>query len=453
MGRVICPFCLAQHELHGPCPSTGERVPAAFVREYDHARPLWLASVGLSAQARAPFMAALTTTLDKLSLVFEEVYADTLDTYTADAIQAMRLEAREGRRAAPAAEPDGRRPLLLSVYNMPLTGSHCLVLYDLADDPRLLVDPATAPIARQCATTWFVVSLSDPLEERGGRTIADRFRAYRDAMERLDIDLRGRNLVVVYTESEQKPAARQIRDYLRSDPIPALTAGGVVNPRSRGFTLPDYLAELEQISEQLQDYTRTRVEGGAAFINMVKARGMRLRFCVTSAPSPAAADGIGALREEARSYRVLDPFFWSIELDRQERDRAFQIAVDASSPEVYARALHLWEAMAGAGSVTTYQLGQLEPLAAAGQRPPEHPPRADTPRLIGPILEQLPAGSKLVVWAGGPILDLADFPEALWRDRITLVTPLGADWQGWPTTLTYRPADRPEMMIETLLQL
>lgn len=453
MSRIICPFCLEQHSVPGPCPATGEPVPPTFVREYDQVRPLWLASIGHTAQGSASLLAALSAQLDRLSLVFDEVYVDTLDDYTAEAIRAMRVGARSGQPDGEAPPGASGRPLLLSVYNLPGAGSRCVVLYDLRGGAEAPGYRAAAAALRQSATVWFQVNLDDLHEGAAGKTIAELFKIYRDEMERLEIDLRGRNLVVVYSTAHQRAPTRQIRDYLRNDPYQGLTAGSVAVARARAHTLGDYVAELDQISAFLHEHTRARIEGGAAFINMVKARQMRLRFCVVAAAQPGELDGAVAPREEQRGLRVLDPFFWAVELERQQTDRTFQLAVDASSPEAYARAAALWETMVLSGSVTAYQLGRAQPLATPGQRIPPEPARPDAPRLIGPILEQLPAGSRLVVLADGPILDLADFADEVWRGRVVLVSPEAvAAGLEWPEATLLGPDARPETIVQTLLR-
>lgn len=454
MGRVICPFCLKQHDMNGMCPETKETVPSTFVKEYEQVKPLWLVNVGFKRHGKTTYMAALTLMLEKLSIVLEDVYSDPLDNYTIEAIRRMRIEAKEGKIAGPTAvvEQGSYRPMLLSMYNLPTSGSRCLVMYDVAGEAYSALSKNVVPAIRHCSTIWFLVSLSDLPEDKEGKTITELFKVYRSGMEQMKVDLRGRNLVVVYTKSDKEPSTREVKDYLRNDPFQNLTLSSAGDQRLRNFSLPDYVDEMRRMSDYLHDYTRTRVESGAAFISMVKSQGMNLRFCVTSALGQGAEDGTYLLREDAKRFRVLDPFFWAVELDMQENDRAFQFAIDASNAEDYSRALQIWEAISNVGGVTAYQLGQVQPLAVAGQRPPDVPARRDLPRLIGPILEQAPPDSKLVVLASGKILDLMDFSSTSWRERLTLVTLDENDPQEWPNTIVYRPTDKPDVVVDSMLR-
>jgi hypothetical protein len=257
---------------------------------------------------------------------------------------------------------------------------------------------------------------------------------------------------VVYTKADKEPSTRDVKDYLRNDPFQNLTLSSAGNQALNDFSLTDYITDMRRMSDYLREYTRTRVDSGAAFINMVKAQGMNLHFCVTSALGQGAEDGSLRLREDAKRFRVLDPFFWTIALDMQESARSFQLAVDSTDQNIYHRALDLWDAAANHGDVTTYLLGQSQALAVPGQRPPDTSPGRNNPHLIGPILDQAPADSRLAVLTGSRIIDLMDFYNTSWRDRLILVTIDESFAQEWPNTIVYRPTDTPDVVIDALLR-
>jgi hypothetical protein len=453
MARVICPFCLKQHDMTSSCPDTGEIAPPTFVKEYDTVKPLWLVTIGFKQHGKTTYLAALTLMLEKLSIVLDDVFADALDQPTIDAIRRMRIEAKEGKLSGPTVERPSYRPLLLSMYNLPESGSRCLVMYDIAGEAYTALDKTLVPAIRHCTTTWFLISLSDLPEDKEGKTITELFKVYRNGMENMKVDLRGRNLVVVYTKADKEPATKEIKEYLRLDPFQNLTLSSGSLLSAQDFSLHDYIDRMRAMSNYLRDYTRTRVDGGASFINMVKAQGMNLEFCVTSALGQGAENGAQRLREDAKRFRVLDPFFWAIALDMTENARSISLVMDAAEAEVYQRALGAWDIIANHGDVTTYFLGQTTPAGIPGQRPPAAAPRQDYQHLIGPILENAAPDTRMIVMTSNRILDLMDFYNSSWRDRLVLVPLTDDARQDWPRTAVYRPGDTPDVLVDALLRV
>jgi hypothetical protein len=105
------------------------------------------------------------------------------------------------------------------------------------------------------------------------------------------------------------------------------------------------------------------------------------------------------------------------------------------------------------GELTTYYLGQTAPASQPGQHPPESPPGTARQRLIGPILEQAPPDARFIVVTTGPILDLVDFYDSPWRNRLLLAATMENDQQDWPNKIIYRPGNRPDVLADALLRL
>src|SRR5205823_2069162 len=125
--------------------------------------------------------------------------------------------------------------------------------------------------------------------------------------------------------------------------------------------------------------------------------------------------------------------------------RSFALLLDSArgAGPVYANDLPLsiWEQLASHGEVSTYLLGRAAPLTHAGQRPSAGLPRSSGVRLLGPILERLPAGTSALVLTNGPIHDLADFRSG-WRERMVLVSTNPDYRDAWPpNTLNYGEGD------------
>src|SRR5207253_1397931 len=73
------------------------------------------------------------------------------------------------------------------------------------------------------STTWFLISLRDLENDEKGRAITDLFNVYRSGMRKLQADLKGRTLIVIYTKADQVAFTPEIEEYLASDPYQGLT--------------------------------------------------------------------------------------------------------------------------------------------------------------------------------------------------------------------------------------
>ena len=460
MPRIMCPFCLQPHDTGASatftCPTYKEAIPAPYIREYDDTLPLWLVTVGFPKHGKTTYLAALTLTLQHMSSVWPGSYYRALDQYTMDAARDWMRAARLGVQNE--STPRGiSRPLLLSMYQIPTSGSRCLVMYDVAGEiyDRLHEVEEYVASIKQVSTTWFFISLKDMKEQ--DRTLSDLFTVYLSGLENLHADLTGRNLIVVYTKADEITTFPQdIRQYLMNDRFQAITVPDAERPDLSTFTMDDYYAEMKTMSDRLRTYTRERVPGGNPFINMVEGQQMNLVFSVTSALGERPDDS-NRLREDARRYRILDPFLWAMRLERPTVTRPFTLILDASESagEIYHESLlgAIWAQLSTKGAVSTYSMGSRRPVSSPGQTPPLTSPATARPRLIGPILERLPSDTTTLVLTTGHILDLQDYDIPPWQTRILLV---GLDWepdQDWEHTLVLQSGAGVSVLIDALMRL
>jgi len=348
------------------------------------------------------------------------------------------------------------RPLLLSMYKIPSSGSRCLVMYDVAGEiyDRLHEVEEYVASIKQVSTTWFFVSLKDMRDQ--DRTLSDLFTVYLSGLENLHADLTNRNLIVVYTKADEIPFPQDIRQYLMNDRFQAVTVPDAERPDFSTFTMDDYYAEMQAMSDRLRTYTRERVLGGDPFINMVEGQRMNLVFSVTSALGEKPDDS-NRLREDARRYRILDPFLWAMRLERPSVTRPITLILDTTKR---ARVIYhetvlgdLWAQLSTKGAVSAYTMGRQRPASSPGQTPLLTSPATARPRLIGPILERLPPDTTALVLTTGRILDLTDYDTPSWRKRLLIV---GFDWepdQEWAQTLVLQKGASTSVLIDALMRL
>lgn len=459
MARVICPFCLKPHDFsrsHACTTYPSEIVPDEYIAEYDRVPPLWLLTVGFSRHGKTTYLAALTLVLQNMSTIWEGMYDNAFDQQTMTAIRQMWREAMQGD-IPPKTETGVPRPLLLGLYGLPEVGSRTLVMYDVAGETFDSISDVQENLAaiKQVSTTWLLVSLQDLEDDQEGRTITDLFSVYRKGMKKLQADLQGRNLIVVYTKADQVAFTPPIEEYLMLDPYQGLTLPDAQLPTTGKFSFQEYTQQMGDISQRLEEYTRQRVKKGLAFINMVKAEGMNLYFSAVSALGQSPDDTAGRLREKARRYRVLDPFLWALTLQVKTTSRAISLVIDGSnqSDGVYNALPNLWERLANYGEVTSFYLGDSQPQSLPGQRPPNQPPYPRRKRLIGPILEQIPTDTKVLIFTTGPVADLKDFANTSWRNRLVVIQTDTGQAPDWPHTFVYRDGDDVTPLVNALLSL
>jgi hypothetical protein len=468
MALVTCPFCLKQHDFttFTTCPELPQlnlEIPPVYIKEYRSVRPLWLVTAGFSRHGKSCYLNALIRLLEEISKVWGKVFYRPLDQFTFDNIRRIRRDAQSGVQPDKTLLNEITRPMLLSVYNLPHTGSRCLVMYDVAGEvyDSLTDTEEYAASIKEVTTTWFLVSLSDldsTDSDQQGKTITDLFTVYLSGMERMRSDLRGRNLIVIYTKGDKfAPREREIRDYLTNDPLKGLLSVEAAEDSLPKINLEDYLQGMQEISDKLREYTQKRVKGGSAFINMVEASGMKLVFSVVSALGSDPDRTSRRSDSIATPMRVIDPFLWAIVMENEDLKKSLALALDASdhSEPVYSSELpsRVASILAGSGALTTHYLGQLKPASQPGQAPPTAPPRTARPRLLGPVLESLPSNALVLVITNGAVLDLTDFRTGPWRNRIVVAT-LGSELaQDWPNTITVRPEDDPRLLADAALSL
>jgi hypothetical protein len=403
-------------------------------------------------------------TLKNMADVWPAFFYRNLDNYTTEESRKIEYDAMHGKLVEKTLHPDDQkqlppRPLLFSVEDLPEVGSRCLVMYDLAGqvwtNQESVQDYAVA--LRQVTTTWLMVAVKDLESKDNDKTINELFNAYRSAMEAFRIDLRGLNLIVVYTKADEAQFPSDIHSYLGNDPFQWLTLRDPDKPEMPEFSFQTYMAEMQLISDQLREYTRRRVQGGRAFITMVEKCGMNLVFCATSALGESPNKELRRLQTNATRNRVLDPFLWAVALDTQREPPSISLILDASplSQPVYAGSLiaAMSDILDNHGEVTTYYLGQQMAASIPGQPPPTSAPATARARLIGPILQATSPLARLLVVVTGPILDLDDFYDSPWRNRLVIVTLDEAYLSASPHHFVYRPGTDVRIFTTRLLSL
>lgn len=456
MARVICPFCCNVHDFtkSQQCLRHSEwEVPSSFIKNYDAFPPIWLPTVGFERYGKSTYLSALTLLLSRMGQVIPSLWYQPLDKYTYDEIQKMR--ALDDKVPPPTSASLPLRPLLFRVGDMGPLGSRCLVLHDVPGEifkaPEKVGE--NVPALREASTVWFLISL--PNLEKDKRTINDLLMVYLSGMEDLKSDVRGWNLIVIYTKADIVTRfPNDLQEYFLNDPLTQVARGEAFGD-IKGFDIGSYLEKMTSISEQLEEFTATQVEGGKSFINLAKAKGMNLVFSLVSALGHQP-DNENKLQYEKSPRRVLDPFLWALTLERKRKARSLRLIVDTAWQNANlskGTVADLWGSLNKDGEVTTHALGQLRPVSASGQSPPESFGGRKRQRLLGPILQTCSPEDRVMVFTGGPIFDLADFQSTDWSDRLLIVSTEDELSFDWSHTEICRSSEDMGFLVDRLLNL
>jgi hypothetical protein len=450
MAKLACPYChhVQIFDREGACEECGNFVSRAFLAATAKSPPVYLATVGFTQHGKTTYLDSLTTMIENLGKISDRTYHEYLDDYTFDEVRHMRWEVQH--RQIPESTQADRKPmpLQIGIYNFLDQPANTLVIYDLGGevfDRKSDIQRFALPM-QNVHTIWFFISVHD-LEnppsitdwEDGGRpflrSLSDLFSVYRSGMERLGVQLKGRNLLIVYTMADKivSRLPEHVRNYIREDKFFDLARKKHSEARNLTFDPYAYMRDVLAISSELEDWTYD-IEGGTAFINMVKDSGMNVVFTITSSIG-RQSDPHTDRMIDFRRYRVLDPLIWAMLHNKAiGGERRILLVLDnhPSAKQVFENDLpyHLFDYLSGKGTVVTFFLGSNTSVSRPGVRPPDSPPDEPGPSLIGPLLEAQDDDALVLLVLDRPdgdspqwvVPDLVDFDTQKWRKRIGILS-------------------------------
>lgn len=456
MAQIMCPYCLTPQAFarSNKCQNPECRVQEVPQEYIDNARrmpPIWLTTFGTSQHGKTTYIDALAIWIENLGKITENISHEYLDSHTIEQIRTMRQRDRSARPEPESTSAVGQ-PLLISVDSLIPNQTHTIIVHDLpgelSDDMIRLSDLATA--IKHSQTVFFIVSLWDLLRDRQ-RQLSDLFTIYQQAMRRLGASFEGKNILVVFTKadllakfSEADPIqlTDSILDYLTNDQYRLLRTS-----RSRDLTpldFDDYVKKMGTISKELQEFTRDSIESGASFIAKIKKSNCRLEFCITSAQGDeVSAEGrLGVVNR----FRVLDPFFWAINLNKQESGKREGILVIDGGGTVHTQdiPLQFHHALTRRGVGTeTYYLGEFKSILSIGQSPTNLKQPRRFLSLIGPILDKLPEGTIGIALLEKEPRDLIDYLYTSWSQNLLIVALHSDVATYWPNHVLWEDDSDP----------
>jgi len=315
--RIICPFCLA--EIRGgkkleSCPRCKMDLPVQYVNDYNENPPFFAQVFGWSQVGKTVFMSALTLMLVKMSKVWPR-YAHSAAT---DASQRKVQEIHEllAKGKMPEMTQLGSEEVyIMLLRNMERWGGRTLVTRDCAGEifDNLEVPVDQAPYLLNAPTTFMLVSLPDLVDS--GRSMEMLMNNYINTLMKHGVDFskERRKLVVVFTKADiiqNLPA--NLRNYLIKDPLwAAINTRGSVEQLDAA-AMQEYLEIMGRVSEAISDWIQQEASG-KAFVRLAEIKKIDIRFSlISSTGADVGEDKVMPVTLAPR--RVLDPYFWALEL-------------------------------------------------------------------------------------------------------------------------------------------
>lgn len=316
--RVICPYCLA--EIRGgknlkQCPNCKGSLPVLYRTSYKEHSPFFVQVFGWSRVGKTVYLQALTLMLVRMAKVWPR-FAHSAAT---DITQKLEQNVNEylGKGTLPPATPMGLQDAYVMVLNnMPRWGGRTLVTRDCAGEifDNLEVPVEQAPYLLNVPTAFMFLSLHD-LPNAGGRSINMLMNNYLNTLLNKGVNFKkeNRSIVVVLTKGDIIPnLPMNLRQYLQSDPLWAAVNNANSSEQMDAIKMAEYLEIMTRVDKTIRDWIQ-RDAPGKTFVRLAEDNNVELRFCIISSTG-AAVDDSNSLPASLEPRRVLDPYFWALEL-------------------------------------------------------------------------------------------------------------------------------------------
>lgn len=318
--RLICPYCLEENRYRQKpmnCAKCGQSLPPIYVDNFDSAPPLFLQVVGWQQTGKTVYLDGLTHMLNQITVVWERYATMAATEESQERTRRLNILLETGELPPPTLSGGSDQVYIMCLLGMPRWGGRTLVLRDYGGElfqPMQFPD-VEVPYVSQSPTVLMFVSLADKME---GRTMNMLLNNYIHTLLNKGIDIRKqkRNVVLVFTKGDKLhdlPAS--LRSYLTNDPLLTATQPSLATPPwMDAAALQGYLEKMNETSHEIREWMRRRDPGAQNFESLALQYQMNMRFTLVSSLGADVPPNKGIRQEIFAPRRVLDPFFWALEL-------------------------------------------------------------------------------------------------------------------------------------------
>jgi hypothetical protein len=203
-------------------------------------------------------------------------------------------------------------------------GSRTLVMRDVAGESfnNLAFPIEKVPYLMHVPTVMMMVSVHD--EKEGIKTMDQLMNGYFTTLIKNEKMLKEvqkrkytrvqRKVIVVLSKADLifKELPSNLQNYLQTDPFAAvLDDTQSIKPINDAW-MQDYMEKLSRVSDAICNYIDQN-SSGHTLIQLAKANNIQLRFAIITSTGKEVGED-NNLGSKVQPMRVLDPFFWMLEL-------------------------------------------------------------------------------------------------------------------------------------------
>ena len=323
--QVLCPRCLRalKPDTHHPrdtvCTECKFVIPSEYVANAGTARPLFLELFGWPQVGKTTYLDVLRLHLYYISNVWSRCSAEPVTELDYEHQRILLQERNAG--LAPAATKTKPRNLndvyIMKLNHMERWDSRFLVIMDHGGEmfEEFSVPVDEIPFLTQTPTAILMISLTE-LAKHGHR-FDNPVQLYIRALQDYGVNFAKdhRQVVVVLAKADLiTDLPPNLSSYLQSDNL-----GSILPPTNshfplEGARLAEYVERMARVSLATERWIEDHVEGGRSGILMLGERNIETRFALVSSTGRDLLPGVSPVSLAPR--RVLDPFFWALELQK-----------------------------------------------------------------------------------------------------------------------------------------
>jgi double-GTPase-like protein len=336
---TVCPFCLErvprQKNLATcPHPNCSKELPVLYMQPVRPLSQLPVQVFGWSQHGKSAYLTALTMMLMKMKRIWRSFTWEAVTEASRNKEREVNIYERQG--AMPPPTPKGVDDCyVMLLRKMKPWRDRALLVRDCPGEifEGIQVPLEHAPFLHRSRTIFMFASLPDLLNPESedksfeGWTMNMLMTSFFHTLKSNRIRLRGRRVVMVLTKADRLlDLPPGLRNYLIDDVVWAASNSPDSERILRNFLQgsPDfsvdafmkrYLASMEETDAAIRRWLILD-HNAQNFIDLAKDYGVDLRLCLTSATGGPVSPG-SALAQRWEPRRVLDPFFWALELERR----------------------------------------------------------------------------------------------------------------------------------------
>lgn len=316
---VICPYCLGStspRRASRACPTCKRKLPTQYTEGYSQQTPFFVQVFGWTGVGKTVFLQAMTLMLVKMGNVWPRYTYAALNDVSQRQVSAIYSQLAQG--AMPAPTQLGEQDVyILALRDMVRWGGRTLVTRDCPGEifDTMNVPLAQAPYLLRAPTTFMLIGPPGDASNAGGRSCDQLLNNYINTLlsRGVNFSREARTLVVVLTKGDQiQNLPWELRKYLVEDPLWAAVNARAGAPVMDDEQMDEYVGNMWFINNRICDWLHGDV-AGKNFLRLAERRGIELRFAVISSTGEAAS-GPALSTRGLSPRRVLDPYFWAMEL-------------------------------------------------------------------------------------------------------------------------------------------